>query len=51
MVQAIANLIQGLLQQALSLINTPILPGLSLNLILSFALFLVAISFIMRLLI
>ena len=51
MIQTIANLISVLLNQAINLLNFPILPGFSISVIVSVALFLIAISFIMRLLI
>lgn len=51
MINTIAEIIGNLIQQAIQLINVNILPGVSLNLIISIALFLTAISFIMRLLI
>ncbi len=51
MINTIAELIGNFIQQAIQVININILPGISLNLIISIALFLTAISFIMRLLI
>ena len=51
MIEEIANLISFVLNQGIQLLNTPILPGFSLSMIVSVALFLIAISFIMRLLI
>lgn len=51
MINTIAEIISNFIQQAIQLININILPGLSINLIISIALFLTAISFIMRLLI
>ena len=51
MINTIAELIGNFIQQAIQVININILPGISLNLIITIALFLTAISFIMRLLI
>lgn len=51
MINEIANLISYVINQGIQLLNTPILPGFSISMIVSVALFLVAISFIMRLLI
>ena len=51
MINTIAELIGNFIQQAIQVININILPGVSLNLVITIALFLTAISFIMRLLI
>lgn len=51
MINTIAEIIGNFIQQAIQVININILPGISLNLIITIALFLTAISFIMRLLI
>ena len=51
MIETIANLITFVINQGIQLLNAPILPGFSLSIVVSVALFLIAISFIMRLLI
>lgn len=51
MINTIAELIGNFIQQTIQVININILPGVSLNLVITIALFLTAISFIMRLLI
>ena len=51
MINTIAEIIGNFIQQAIQVININILPGVSLNLIITIAIFLTAISFIMRLLI
>ena len=51
MIEEIASLISYVINQGIQLLNTPILPGFSLSMIISVALFLTAITFITKLLI
>ena len=51
MINTIAEIITNFIQQGIQLININILPGISLNLIITITIFLTAISFILKLLI